>query len=171
MGIGALATLGAQALPNLSVAVVDNTQFGETGHQRSHTGYTTDLAAVAAACGWATTTTAWTMDEVKALIQGFEPLGTCTSDYRESLLAQAELAPEAGPIVIDILKDHIELLEKGKFGEIQKRLKLSEGELQGALTFIKGLSPFPGRAYSATEPNYVVPDLLVKLKEIGRAHV
>ena len=67
MGIGALATLGAQALPNLSIAVVDNTQFGETGHQRSHTGLTTDLAAVAAACGWANTTTAWTMDEVRSL--------------------------------------------------------------------------------------------------------
>ena len=67
MGIGALATLGAQALPNLSIAVVDNTQFGETGHQRSHTGLSTDLAAVAAACGWAKTTTAWSMEEVRAL--------------------------------------------------------------------------------------------------------
>ncbi|MSO91250.1 MAG: aldehyde dehydrogenase [Acetobacteraceae bacterium] len=67
MGIGALATLGAQALPNLSVAVVDNTQFGETGHQRSHTGLSTDLAAVAAACGWVSTATAWTMEEVRAL--------------------------------------------------------------------------------------------------------
>jgi len=67
MGIGALATLGAQALPNLSLAVVDNTQFGETGHQRSHTGLTTDLAAVASACGWARTTTAWTMDAVREL--------------------------------------------------------------------------------------------------------
>jgi len=67
MGIGALATLGAQALPNLSVAVVDNTQFGETGHQRSHTGLSTDLAAVARACGWANTATAWTMEEVAEL--------------------------------------------------------------------------------------------------------
>jgi RNA polymerase sigma-54 factor len=44
-------------------------------------------------------------------------------------------------------------------------MKLSEGELQTALGFIKGLSPFPGRAYSSTEPNYVLPDLLVKLKD------
>jgi RNA polymerase sigma-54 factor len=105
------------------------------------------------------------VDEMKALIQGFEPVGTCTADYRESLLAQAELAPEAGPTVLDILRDHIELLERGKFNELQKRLKLSESELQEALAFIKGLSPFPGRAYSATEPNYVVPDLLIKLKD------
>lgn len=105
------------------------------------------------------------VDEVMALVQSFEPVGTCTTDYRESLLAQAELAPEAGHVVIDILKDHIDLLEHGKLSELQKRLKLSEAELQGALAFIKGLSPFPGRAYSSTEPNYVIPDLLVKLKD------
>jgi len=67
MGIGAIATLAAQRLSNLSVAVLDNARFGETGQQRSHTGYTTDLAAVAAACGWPATATAWTMDEVKTL--------------------------------------------------------------------------------------------------------
>jgi RNA polymerase sigma-54 factor len=105
------------------------------------------------------------VDGLMALIRGFEPLGTCTTDYRESLLVQAELDPQAPAAAVAILKDHIELLEKAKHGEIQKRMKLSEGELQTALGFIKGLSPFPGRAYSSTEPNYVLPDLLVKLKD------
>jgi thiamine pyrophosphate-dependent acetolactate synthase large subunit-like protein len=67
MGIGALATLGAAQRPNLSVAVLDNARFGETGSQRSHTGHGTDLAAVAAACGWAATTTARDMDAVETL--------------------------------------------------------------------------------------------------------
>ena len=88
MGIGALATLGAQALPNLSIAVVDNTQFGETGQQRSHTGYGTDLAAVAAACGWATTITAWTMDEVRALTPRLR---------REPIFAVIKIAPAEVP--------------------------------------------------------------------------
>lgn len=88
MGIGALATLGAQALPNLSIAVVDNTQFGETGQQRSHTGYGTDLAAVAAACGWATTITAWTMDEVRAVTPRLR---------REPIFAVIKIAPAEVP--------------------------------------------------------------------------
>jgi thiamine pyrophosphate-dependent acetolactate synthase large subunit-like protein len=67
MGIGALATLGAARRPNLSVAVLDNARFGETGSQRSHTGHGTDLAAVAAACGWDATVTARDMDAVEAL--------------------------------------------------------------------------------------------------------
>jgi thiamine pyrophosphate-dependent acetolactate synthase large subunit-like protein len=57
MSMGALATIAGVAPPNLSIAVLDNARFGETGSQRSHTGLSTDLAAVARACGWAETVT------------------------------------------------------------------------------------------------------------------
>src|SRR5580658_5604475 len=67
MGMGSLATIAAARAPNLAIAVLDNASFGETGAQSSHTGLGTDLAAVAAACGWAVTTTARTMQEVAEL--------------------------------------------------------------------------------------------------------
>jgi len=67
MGMGSLATIAAAAPANLAIAVLDNARYGETGSQRSHTGLTTDLAAVAAACGWAATATARDMGEVEAL--------------------------------------------------------------------------------------------------------
>ena len=67
MGMGSLATVAAQAADNFAVAVLDNGQFGETGAQRSHTGLTTDLAAVAAACGWPSVSTLRTMAEVEAI--------------------------------------------------------------------------------------------------------
>lgn len=51
MGIGALATVAALQPPNLTVVVLDNGHFGETGMQRSHTSLGTDLAAVAAGFG------------------------------------------------------------------------------------------------------------------------
>jgi RNA polymerase sigma-54 factor len=105
------------------------------------------------------------VDEAMVLIRSFEPAGTCCADYRESLFVQAELAGDAPKAALDILRDHVELLEKGKHAEIQKRLKIGESELQAALAFIKGLSPFPGRAYSTEEPIYVVPDIQVKLKD------
>jgi len=105
------------------------------------------------------------LEEMMALIQGFEPQGTCTADYRESLLAQASLHPAPPKATLEILRDHIGLLEKGKHAEIARHLKLDDEELKEALAFIKGLSPFPGRAYSSEEPRYVIPDLLVKLKD------
>src|SRR5215510_9354310 len=47
MGLGSLATIAAAGAPNLAIAVLDNARYGETGSQHSHTGLTTDLAAVA----------------------------------------------------------------------------------------------------------------------------
>ena len=57
MGLGSLATIGAAQPNNLSVVVLDNGHYGETGMQKSHTSLGTNLTAVAAACG-----IAWSMD-------------------------------------------------------------------------------------------------------------
>ena len=51
MGLGSLATIGAQRPRNLSVVVIDNERYGETGMQRTHTAAGADLAKVAKACG------------------------------------------------------------------------------------------------------------------------
>lgn len=51
MGLGSLATIGASAPRNLTVVVLDNGHFGETGMQRSHSSLGTDLVAVARGCG------------------------------------------------------------------------------------------------------------------------
>jgi thiamine pyrophosphate-dependent acetolactate synthase large subunit-like protein len=52
MGMGSLATIGVQKPRNLSVVVIDNERYGETGMQRTHTAAGVDLAAVAKACGF-----------------------------------------------------------------------------------------------------------------------
>ncbi len=57
MGMGSLSTVGFQQPANLAVVVLDNERYGETGGQLTHTARFTDLAAVAAACGWPTTFT------------------------------------------------------------------------------------------------------------------
>src|SRR5437016_14259852 len=47
MGLGGLATIGIAQPKNLSIVVIDNDHFGETGMQKSHTGFGLDLAKVA----------------------------------------------------------------------------------------------------------------------------
>ena len=54
MGMGALATINAQRPKNLTIVVLDNGHFGETGMQHSHSSLGTDLTAVAQACGIST---------------------------------------------------------------------------------------------------------------------
>jgi thiamine pyrophosphate-dependent acetolactate synthase large subunit-like protein len=51
MGLGGFATIALQRPANLSVVILDNGRYGETGAQLSHTSGATSLAAVAAACG------------------------------------------------------------------------------------------------------------------------
>ena len=53
MGLGSLATIGVQRPPNLSVVVIDNERYGETGMQATHTAAGVDLAKVARACRFA----------------------------------------------------------------------------------------------------------------------
>jgi thiamine pyrophosphate-dependent acetolactate synthase large subunit-like protein len=51
MGIGSLATIAAKQPRNLTIVVLDNGHFGETGMQRSHTSLGVDLVAVAKGFG------------------------------------------------------------------------------------------------------------------------
>ena len=66
MGIGALATVAAQKPDNLSIVVLDNGHFGETGMQQSHTSYGVDLAEIASGCGFANTQTIYDYDTLDA---------------------------------------------------------------------------------------------------------
>lgn len=68
MGIGALATIGAQRPRNLAIAVIDNEHYSETGMQATHTGRGVNLAAVAKACGFASTETVRTQEELTSIV-------------------------------------------------------------------------------------------------------
>ena len=48
MGMGSLATIAVQRPKNLTIAVLDNAHYGETGMQQSHAGLGVDLEKVAA---------------------------------------------------------------------------------------------------------------------------
>ncbi len=63
MGIGSLATVAAKQPNNLSIVVLDNGHFGETGMQRSHSSLGTDLVAVAKGFGIADAFTAQSLDD------------------------------------------------------------------------------------------------------------
>lgn len=57
MAMGSFATIGVQQPPNLTLVVLDNGHFGETGMQESHTTAGIDLAGIAASSqfAWAET--------------------------------------------------------------------------------------------------------------------
>lgn len=94
MGLGSLATIGAQQPDNLTIVVLDNGRFGETGMQASHTVLGTSLTGVAAACGLA-----WTMEiaEISALQSLAERINAKQACGLARIRVNAEELPRALP--------------------------------------------------------------------------
>jgi thiamine pyrophosphate-dependent acetolactate synthase large subunit-like protein len=65
MGTGALVTIAVAAPRNLTIVVLDNGEYGETGGQASHTGCGVDLGKVAASMGFPSVHRITTMDEIE----------------------------------------------------------------------------------------------------------
>ena len=74
MGMGSLATVGLQQPKNLTIIVLDNEVYGETGGQASHTGTNTDLVGVAKACGIADARAIATMAEIEAFAKTMQDI-------------------------------------------------------------------------------------------------
>jgi thiamine pyrophosphate-dependent acetolactate synthase large subunit-like protein len=68
MGLGGLATIAVQRPPNLSIVIIDNERYGETGMQSTHTHFGIDLAGIARAAGFPHSTCVYVNDELRALI-------------------------------------------------------------------------------------------------------
>jgi thiamine pyrophosphate-dependent acetolactate synthase large subunit-like protein len=93
MGLGSLATIGAQRPGNLAIVVLDNERYGETGMQKTHTAYGTDLAAVALACEFA---------EARVIRSEAQIAGVRSSVHRSKgpLLYQVKVKHDAVPLVL-----------------------------------------------------------------------
>lgn len=74
MNIGILATVGAHRPNNLSIIVMDNEEFGETGRQRSHTGMGVDIAGIARASGIADAVTVREETELEGIAERTEAM-------------------------------------------------------------------------------------------------
>jgi thiamine pyrophosphate-dependent acetolactate synthase large subunit-like protein len=68
MGLGSLATIGAEKISNLSIVVLDNELYSETGMQPTHTSRGVDLAGVAKAAGFAVSGSVSALPDLKSSI-------------------------------------------------------------------------------------------------------
>lgn len=93
MGFGALATIGIRRPANLTLAVLDNGHFGETGLQESHAGRGVEIDRVAAELGFS-----WTnrIDDMA----GVEELREKIADRSGCKLATIKIKAENPPRVL-----------------------------------------------------------------------
>jgi thiamine pyrophosphate-dependent acetolactate synthase large subunit-like protein len=93
MSLGALATIAVEAPQNLTIAVLDNERFGETGMQKTHTATGVDLAGIAAAAGIRTSRIVRTQAEVTEIRD-------LAHQGKGVVFAQIKISPEALPFTM-----------------------------------------------------------------------
>jgi thiamine pyrophosphate-dependent acetolactate synthase large subunit-like protein len=93
MGLGALATIAVQAPRNLSIVVLDNERYGETGQQETHTGHGVNLAGMAKAAGIVHTLMVRTPAELSRLKKRIYAA-------EGAVFAQIKIDPEKLPLVL-----------------------------------------------------------------------
>jgi thiamine pyrophosphate-dependent acetolactate synthase large subunit-like protein len=99
MGIGSLATIGVKQPKNLSVIVLDNAHYGETGMQASATQSGIDLVATALACRFRQARSITRIDEaadIRALLHSSEG----------PILISAGISAEDAPRVLPLRDGH-----------------------------------------------------------------
>ncbi|EFA7328129.1 TPA: RNA polymerase factor sigma-54 [Escherichia coli] len=108
------------------------------------------------------------IDEVEAVlkrIQRFDPVGVAAKDLRDSLLIQLSQFDKTTPWLEEarlIISDHLDLLANHDFRTLMRVTRLKEDVLKEAVNLIQSLDPRPGQSIQTGEPEYVIPDVLVR---------
>ncbi|HBE95036.1 MAG TPA: RNA polymerase sigma-54 factor [Desulfovibrio sp.] len=103
-------------------------------------------------------------EEIEAVIhriQRLDPVGVAARSPRECLMVQMEVLGETDPILLSLVRDHLEDLEKKRYKPLARKFKIDMEELKHYLEIIQKLDPMPGANFSSTEPHYVSPDVFV----------
>jgi RNA polymerase sigma-54 factor len=113
------------------------------------------------------------LDEVQAVlkrIQHFDPPGVFAKDLPECLLLQLRQLPKETewlPQAKLVISHYLNLLASRDYAQLMRRSRLKENELKEVIALIQTLNPKPGESIASAEPEYIVPDVIVK-KEKGR---
>ncbi|MDG4812740.1 RNA polymerase factor sigma-54 [Hydrogenovibrio sp. 3SP14C1] len=108
------------------------------------------------------------IEKVLAVIQQFEPTGVAARDLSECLILQLKALHQNPYVVtaIKIIEENFDLLSVRDYKRIKKIYLLNDDELMEVIHVIQALSPRPGREYSSTQGEIVIPDLkLYRSKE------
>src|SRR5690554_224339 len=116
------------------------------------------------------------LDEVEAVLhrlQHFDPPGVFARDLQECLLIQLNQFPPDPPWLRQarlVVTQFLHLLGNRDYAQLLRRSRLKEDQLRDVLALITSLNPRPGDVVDRAEPDYVIPDVIVRKHE-GRWRV
>ncbi|WP_291327405.1 RNA polymerase factor sigma-54 [Desulfovibrio sp. UCD-KL4C] len=102
------------------------------------------------------------VERVLNRIQRFDPIGVAAQSPQECLLIQLEVMRlDDDPILVSLVRDHLEDLEKNRYKPLARKFKLSMEDLKSYIDLMQTLDPLPGSSFSGGESFYVSPDAYV----------
>ncbi|KAF1077811.1 RNA polymerase factor sigma-54 [Halodesulfovibrio sp. MK-HDV] len=103
-----------------------------------------------------------TVEQLIEHIQQFDPIGVAARTPQECLLVQVKaLNYDRDPILVDIITNHLEDLEKRRYKPLARKYKISLEDLREYLDVIQSLDPMPGARFGGGEAQYVSPDVYI----------
>ncbi|MBE0493349.1 MAG: RNA polymerase factor sigma-54 [Thiomicrospira sp.] len=101
------------------------------------------------------------LETVLEIIQQFEPSGVGARSVQECLLLQLKSLPKTPYLVTakQLIEEHFDWLSYRDHKRIKKVYGLDDAQLDELLRSIQSLNPRPGREFSVTQADIVVPDL------------
>jgi thiamine pyrophosphate-dependent acetolactate synthase large subunit-like protein len=110
MGLGSLLTIAVKKPPNLTIAVLDNGHFGETGMQLSHSGLGSRLEVIAEGAGFGSVTEITDLNGIAELRGKLHDISTGPRFARIKIAAgdhARALPPRDGVFVKNRLRQHL----------------------------------------------------------------
>ena len=115
-----------------------------------------------------------TPEQVEAALdklQHLDPLGVGARDYKECLLLQVLPDAPLRDVVRALILNHLEDIQHNRLPMIQKRTGFDMKLIHEGIEELKHLNPRPGAAFTTTNVQYVVPDIIVEKNEQGEYDV
>ncbi|MFW7373700.1 RNA polymerase factor sigma-54 [Vagococcus fluvialis] len=105
------------------------------------------------------------MLDALTLLQMLEPTGVGARSLKECLMLQIEKDDSAPNLAYIIVEEYFEELANRKWAIIQKAYDIEVFEVQDIFDYIQKLQPYPGANFSREEESYIIPDVVVKVKD------
>ena len=103
------------------------------------------------------------IEEGLALVQSFSPAGVGARDLKECFLLQLKRCDKDVSLIIELLENHFEDLERRKFDKISRDMRVPQEQLRSAFDSLAHLDMSPGSAFTRDRNSAVIPDIFLRV--------
>jgi RNA polymerase sigma-54 factor len=106
------------------------------------------------------------VEKALSIVHGLEPPGVGARSLAECLALQAKAADRYDPAIARLI-DNLELLSKGRLGDLKRICEVDDEDLADMIRELRSYDPKPGCQLSASSAQEVSPDVFVRRTRNG----